>query len=1478
MTTEGANPKKRPGDGKAGEANDFPVVGIGASAGGLDAFRRLLKSMPDDAGIAFILIQHLDPNHESMMVELLSRHTKMPVREAEDAMPLERNTVYMIPPGKFLKLVDHGLFLDEPIQSRGMRLPIDYFFRSLAEVRGERSIGIVLSGTGSDGTLGIKEIKAAGGMAMVQKAASAEYDGMPRSAIATGMVDYVLPIDEMPDRLLRYVHHPYLEPKNRQPDLSESAPDHFKSILSLMQVHTDHDFRCYKKATLNRRIHRRMGLRQIEKLDDYLRLLRENEAELHLLIKDLLIGVTRFFREPDSWKMIVNSVLTPLIESKTVDEPLRAWIPGCATGEEAYTLAMLAVETLETHQKSLDIQIFATDLDADSIAAARAGIYPASISSDVSPTRLKRFFQDQGDHYRIGKRLRESIIFAAQNMISDPPFSKLDMISCRNLLIYLEPDVQRRMIEMFHFALAPGGYLFLGSSESAERPARLFDAVSKADRIYRRSDKSPITQRSFPVKPDAGNGEITEMEGRGRRDGVFASTVEMAKRTLLERFVPASVLINRRFDIQYFHGPLRNYLDFPSGEPTSELPSIAIEALRPKLRSLLTKVQHEKRADEVVVRNVPRNGHTVAVRLRAEPLAMTSEREPAILVSFEDDAPARKADGSKPASDADATSTEDDSLVNQLQYELMATREDLQSTIEELETSNEELKASNEEAMSMNEELQSTNEELETSREELQSLNEELTTINNQLEDKVDELEATNNDLINLLSSTDTATLFLDTDLCIRRFNPATRELLRVIDGDVGRPISDLAPRVNDPSLLDDARKVLAKLQPSEATLRGDDGVTFMRRILPYRTSENAIEGVVVTVTDVSNLQQVTDRLEVRERQQAAVTRLGEAALAGAALQDLFEQAVKEITKLLGVGFAKVLELEPDGRRLLLRAGTGWKKVKLGKTTVDGGLNSQAGFTLQRSSAVIVEDLGKEKRFSGPKLLTDHGIISGMSVVIGPVDRAWGVLGAHENHEVAFTIDDTHFLQAVANILWLAISTDRAQALIEAERRELRQLADALPFQIAIVGPDQRYRFNNEAYKEWGRKPSEVEGQHVRDVLGEKSYEDARPMIEAALDGEPQSFQLAVQHPGEKPRVNFVTYRPRESQTGEREGFYSAAIEITDLCEAQDAAAASERRLNLALDGAKMGTWEWDPETDNSTWDDRLNAILGLDADEDQQGKMVFDNIHPDDLDVFWSAIRECTDGSGVYRSEFRYNKPDGELIWLAGYGARFEIDGKMRLAGVNFDITARKSVEERNKVISAELDHRVKNLLATVNSIARMTGQNAGSIEAYRESFEARIQAMSRTHSALARAHWDGIELKELLELELSPYADQLGEALAIEGPAIILRPNAAQTISLAFHELATNAAKYGALSREGGKLEVTWSLTEAKGRQRIFALTWKEKTPFKVAPPTSKGFGSTVVEEVVQAQLSADVDWRFASSGIIYKLKVVAELLTAA
>ena len=831
----------------------MPVVGIGASAGGIEALGRFFDAMPPDSGCAFVVVLHLDPRHESAMAHVLSARTAMPVAQVKDGMPIAPNHVYVIAPDTDLRVHEGALRVSRPSTPRGQRHPVDVLFASIATEQRERAIAIVLSGTGNNGTEGLKAIRAEGGMSLVQTPETAKFDGMPRSAIAADMADHVLAPEAMPEAVLRYVRHGYFTaPAEAEPPPAKKGEATLEQVLELLRASAGHDFGGYKRSTQRRRVHRRMGLGNIETLNEYMDELRANPEEVQRLVADLMINVTGFFRDPEAWQVLAEQVIRPLIAERENGTAIRVWAPACSTGEEAYSIAMLVTEQAEAAGKRFDLKVFATDAQEENLRKARDGVYPAAAVTGLSAERLRRFFHKLDGSYQVTKELRDMVVFAVQNLLRDPPFSRLDLVSCRNCLIYLEPDAQQRIIALCHFALRQGGHLFLGNAETVGRHDDLFETVSKKWRIYRRvgptrHDLIDYPKARTPAKPTMAD------EPSPLLPEPTAPVAEMARRALLEHFAPASVLIDQKGGVLYFHGATRDYLEQPSGEPTRDLLTMARDGLALKLRAAIREASKDNR--NVTVNARVREGKTSrSVAITVMPLTALSAGG-SLLVSF---APAPKASDQVQSATreevAEASSSE-----RALQEELTTTRAELRNTIEHLETANEELKASNEEATSMNEELQSTNEELETSKEELQSFNEELNTVNNQLHHKIGELEAATNDLNNLLAGSDTATLFLDDKFRIKWFAPATKELFDFVSTDIGRPIAHFARKFSDEKLLRDAETVLMKLTAIEAEVPSDAGRWYRRRMLPYRTRDNRIAGVVVTFIDITDRKRASD-------------------------------------------------------------------------------------------------------------------------------------------------------------------------------------------------------------------------------------------------------------------------------------------------------------------------------------------------------------------------------------------------------------------------------------------------------------------------------------------------------------------------------------------------------------------------------------------------------------------------------------------
>jgi two-component system, chemotaxis family, CheB/CheR fusion protein len=865
--------KKKPAPGPQSvrppdpEAKDpqcgFPIVGIGASAGGLAAFEVFFHAMPAKLPVdmAFVLVQHLAPDHPSILAELVKRCTPMPVFEVTDGMTVERNSVYVIPPNRDLALINGTLQLLEPVAPRGQRLVIDLFFRSLAQDQHEHAIAIVLSGTGSDGALGVRSVKGEGGMVMAQTPSTTEFDGMPRSAIATGAVDFALPPDELPAELIAYCAHTY-GPTADAVVRPGKTTDALQKIFVLLRDQTGHDLSLYKQSSIARRVERRQTVHRIQQVSDYVRLLQQNPAETEALFQDLLIGVTRFFRDSDAFAALEAEVIPKLFANRTADATVRVWVPGCSTGEEAYSIAILLIEYMEAAKRNINMQMFATDIDRRAIDAARSGVYPSSIAADLTPERLTRFFvsEEDGAHYRIQKRLRDLLVFSEQDVTRDPPFSRLDLISCRNLLIYMGAELQKKLFPLFDYALRPGGYLFLGTSETVGNFATLFTAVDRKAKIYRSRDDGHLRiaggARFLAAATPAG-GAVP----RPRTAGQTASNPlrDLTVRALLQHHDLAGALVNDRGDILYLHGRTGHYLELASGEVQTNILAMAREGLKRPLGAALRRAVAGNQRVRHAGLPVKTNGEFTSIDLTVQPVAAdqgTGDQTAVFLVILEP-AVAPPAPATKPvrAGKRAGAGKSVDSRIEALKHELQLKEASLLISNEELETFNEELKSSNEEMQSANEELQSTNEEMETSKEELQSVNEELSTVNVELQSRVADLSQVNNDMNNLLAGTGVGTIFVNHTLQITRFTPTVTQLINLIPTDVGRPVGHIVSNLEGyHRLVEDVQGVLDTLVPLEVEVRSKAGKWFLLRIRPYRTLENVIEGAVITFTDVTEM------------------------------------------------------------------------------------------------------------------------------------------------------------------------------------------------------------------------------------------------------------------------------------------------------------------------------------------------------------------------------------------------------------------------------------------------------------------------------------------------------------------------------------------------------------------------------------------------------------------------------------------------
>jgi two-component system CheB/CheR fusion protein len=842
------------------DTGKFPIVGIGASAGGLEALEHFLGNVPENSGIAYVVIQHLDPTQKGMLPELLQRVSKMEVFQVKDRMAVKPNCVYVIPPNKSMSILKGVLYLFEPIEERGLRLPIDFFLRTLADDLQERGIGIILSGMGSDGSIGLRALKEKNGIVMVQEPSSAKFDSMPRNALDSVLADIVAPPNELPSRLMAFLKNTPFVKLDQKAELRDKSS--LEKIIILLRTHTGNDFSLYKKNTVYRRIERRMGVHKIDKISSYVHFLQENPKEAVILFKELMIGVSSFFRDALVWEKLKETVLPTIIANLQAGSIIRAWIPGCSTGEEAYSLAIVFKEALEKANLhgGFSLQIFATDLDNEAVEIARKGLFTENIATDVSSDRLKRFFIKTEDGYRVNSEIREMIVFAQHNVIMHPPFTKIDILSCRNLLIYLDTELQKKLIGLFYYSLNPEGIILLGSAETLGTQSHLFTPVDAKLKIFKRSNATLVPE-SFDFPSSFSRTKPISIE-KQTPDKSIVNIQALADQLLLQHFSPAGVLVNESGDIIYISGRTGKYLEPAVGKANLNIFAMLREGLRTEFPAAFRKALINK--ESVILRNIKvgTNGDTQTIDVKIQWIDKPNPLYGTVMIIFTDVPDIHNINRQ--------TGKEKKSFKSirqkELEEELQRAQEEVQNTLEEMQTSQEELKSTNEELQSSNEELQSTNEELTTSKEEMQSLNEELQTVNAELQSKVDDYSRVNNDMKNLLNSTDIATLFLDKELNIRRYTNQATKIFKLIKTDIGRPFTDQVSDLVYPELAADALEVLRTLVFIEKSIPTKDGRWFSIRIMPYRTFDDRIDGLVMTFINTSNSRQVEVKLHETEQ------------------------------------------------------------------------------------------------------------------------------------------------------------------------------------------------------------------------------------------------------------------------------------------------------------------------------------------------------------------------------------------------------------------------------------------------------------------------------------------------------------------------------------------------------------------------------------------------------------------------------------
>ncbi|MFP4474811.1 MAG: chemotaxis protein CheB [Desulfatibacillaceae bacterium] len=951
-----------------GEAPGIPyVVGLGASAGGLEALSAFFSRMSPDSGMAFVVIQHLSPDYKSLMVELLSRHTHMTVVRATDGMEVKANSVYLIPPGKNLLIYQGKLVLTEYEHAHGLNLPIDLFLQSLAEDRGERAVGIILSGTGSDGVRGLRAVKEAGGMVMVQDQASARFDGMPRAAVATGLADYILPPGDMPGELLKFIAHPFA-PRTRMAAGSLTDDNRMARVIALVRAQTGLDFKDYKPSTVVRRIERRLSVNQLQDLSEYARFLQENPREVWLLYKELLIGVTRFFRDPEAFDALREKVLPSLLGPDAKNSPVRVWVAGCSTGEEAYSVAMLFREYLEESRKVADVKVFATDIDQDAVEFASNGLYPASIAADLSTERLSRYFVKKGDSFQVAGHLREMVVFARHNVMKDPPFARMDLVTCRNMLIYMQPVLQRKILSLFHFAMNPEGALFLGSSESIGELTTSFEVRDVRCKIY---SKLPGVQGAVTHPGFSGDAQLSEWKSRGIGQVPVrkASYMERAYEAIVEDYSPLCLVVDEERRLVHVFGDPGDYLRVPSGRFASDVTKMIHKDLSLALSTSLHRAfkdNGEVECERISIRTgETRESHSLRIRV-----IQGDARSGKLALVFLSPIRRDPAGGGCLGSTGEAVSLEQAGRerIEDLEQEINFTRENLQATVEELETSNEELQATNEELLASNEELQSTNEEL-------QSVNEELHTVNAEHENRIQELVLLNEDMENLNNNTTDGTVFLDERLTIRRINPAATRLLNILQQDVGRPFSHFSQNIIGTEAISDITRVLDKRTPVTREVSNPEGRRLLMRVSPFHSAEGNQFGAVLAFVDVTRLKEVQEELRSERDLLNGVMESSPIAIVTAGAEGGLRYANREAERLLGLSREEIVQRS---------CGSGeWRVYDFEGNRPDEAFPftrvTEGGGPVHGEQRVLETASGEKRwlRMSGSPLHDEHGEVTG---------------------------------------------------------------------------------------------------------------------------------------------------------------------------------------------------------------------------------------------------------------------------------------------------------------------------------------------------------------------------------------------------------------------------------------------------------------------------------------------------------------------
>lgn len=1087
------------GDEQQDKSQEFLVVGLGASAGGLEALEAFFKAMPDSPGMAFVVIIHLSPDHESSMAELLQEHTSLQVSQITEQTQIEPNHVYIIPPGKLLSVEDHHLLLADVDKKNKKLTTIDLFFRSLGKAQGAYSACVILSGTGSDGTIGLKTIKENGGIVITQNPEEAGYNGMPYSAIQTGMVDMTLPVKEIPEKLKAYQESLKQITISDTGELPESETKVLSKIFGKINVKMGHDFSQYKRSSVLRRIERRMRVTRINSLSDYLEYITEHPPEIKELFKDLLISVTNFFRDSEAFDNLQETVIPKLFEGKDSKDNVRMWVPGCATGEEAYSLAMLVHEYAQTLSNPPQIQIFATDIDQEALNAARTGYYPETIAADITTERLYRYFKKEGSEYRVKQNISSMILFAAHNLLKDPPFSKLDLISCRNLLIYLNRDLQSEVFNLFHYALKPEKWLFLGMSDSILGATDLFNPVEKKYQVYQQNtiSKSQVRLPRYPLSTQSDR--PLSYRPKEKYNKKQSNIENLHHRLLFKQYEPASVIINKNDEVLHSTSDIDRFLKYSGGEPSQKILDMVVPGLRKVLSHLLFQAKQDEPTLKSKKVKLDIEGSFRYYKIIVRKITEPNFPEGLLHITFMED-PDERHDHPKTGEHIESVSTEESDIITTLENELEYTKEQLHITIEEYETSNEELQASNEELQSMNEELRSTTEQLETSKEELQSVNEELKSVNTELEHKIEKLNEANSNLKNLMESTDIATLFIDSDNCVQFFTSSATNLFNLISSDTGRPLNHVTHQLNYDSIQADIEQVTESLQAIKKIVPDNNGNQYIMRVRPYRTINDKIDGVVLTLVDITQLKNAEEQLKERALRQEIISELGIFALQEDDLQKIIRKAIEKMCDVTGIDYCLVLESDKQKDSLTL-IGSNLENGSPDEAVIELNTDWDVGYALTLSEPLITEDYQNEQQYSISPLLDEYEVTSGLHINIGGKEEDFGVLSLYNKTSRNFSKHDINFIQIVANILGSTIERKRAaQNLIKANEQLKKEVEHSTDLQKQILSNSlaERWELGGYLHDELAQILALIKMtvNDIKDELSGPSKANASPMLD----------------------------------------------------------------------------------------------------------------------------------------------------------------------------------------------------------------------------------------------------------------------------------------------------------------------------------------------------------------------------------------------